>query len=141
ASAPFQRVLTGTSAAPADCAPRAATIQPSPLGAQIATRSPGCTPAAIIARVAVATSSPSSRYVTRRPGSTTASASGRAAMLAATAAGIVSSSVGGWGLAMLVPALGERSGGPKAQVLPISTREIIVAFGNEPVMPELRYPW
>jgi len=83
-------VLIGTSAAPADCAPRAATIQANPFGAQIATRSPGSTPAAIMARVEALTSSPSSRYVTRRPGSTTASTSGRAAMLAITAAGIVS---------------------------------------------------
>src|SRR5262245_34509724 len=80
-------------AAPAHCAPSAATIQPSPFGAQIATRSEGPTPAAIMARVAVPTSSPSSRYVTRRPGWTTASASGRDARVAATAAGIVSSCV------------------------------------------------
>jgi hypothetical protein len=61
ASAPFQRVLTGTIAAPAECAPSAATIQPAPFGAQTATRSPGSMPAAIVARVAVSTSSPSAR--------------------------------------------------------------------------------
>ena len=53
ASDPFQRVLTGTRAAPAQWAPRAATIHPSPLAAHTATRSPRPTPAAIIARVAV----------------------------------------------------------------------------------------
>src|SRR4030095_16384997 len=92
---PLNRVLMGTMAAPADCAPRAATIHPSSLGAQIATQSPDSTPAAIIARVEVFTSSPSCRYVTRRSGSTTASASRRHAILAATAHGIVSARASG----------------------------------------------
>jgi hypothetical protein len=60
ASSPLKRVLIGTSAAPAHCAPRAATIQPRPFGAQIATRSPGPTPAPIMARVEATRSSPSS---------------------------------------------------------------------------------
>ena len=61
ASAPFQRVFTGTIAAPAECAPSALTIQPRLFGAQIATRSPASTPAAIIARAETSAFSPSSR--------------------------------------------------------------------------------
>lgn len=45
ASAPLKRVLSGTSVAPAPMAPSTVTIQDSPLGAQIAIRSPGATPA------------------------------------------------------------------------------------------------
>ena len=60
ASPPFQRVLIGTSAAPAHCAPSAATIQPRQFGAHTATRSPGPTPAAIIACVEATIRSPSS---------------------------------------------------------------------------------
>ena len=95
ASTPLNRVLMGTMAAPAACAPKAAPIHPNPLGAQIATRSPDSTPATSMARLAVSTSSPSWRYVTRRSGSTTASASRRAAILADTADGIVSARA--WG--------------------------------------------
>ncbi len=46
-SGPVNRVLTGTSAAPADSAPSAATTQWCVLGEQIATRSPGRTPNAV----------------------------------------------------------------------------------------------
>ena len=46
ASAPLKRVLTGTRTAPAANTPRAATVHSAQLPHQIATRSPGSTPAA-----------------------------------------------------------------------------------------------
>ena len=51
ASWPVNRVLTGTSVAPAPSAPSAASTQCCVFGDQMATRSPGPTPAAISARL------------------------------------------------------------------------------------------
>ena len=61
ASGPVNRVLTGTSAAPALSVPRAVSTQSHPFGAHSATRSPGPTPASISAPVTAVTRSPSSR--------------------------------------------------------------------------------
>ncbi|CAM5476722.1 hypothetical protein SMICM304S_00545 [Streptomyces microflavus] len=74
ASVPLNRVLRGTSTAPALTAPSAETIQSSVFGAQIATRSPRSTPAAMHAAAARSTRSPSPAYVRRVRPSTTASA-------------------------------------------------------------------
>jgi hypothetical protein len=61
ASGPVNRVLTGTSTAPALSAPSAASIHSPPLGAHSATRSPASIPAAISAADACSTRSASSR--------------------------------------------------------------------------------
>ena len=65
ASAPLNRVLRGTSRAPAPTAPSAATTHSAQLGAQMATRSPRSIPLATMARVAAATSSASWSKVSR----------------------------------------------------------------------------
>ncbi len=60
ASLPLKRVFSGTSTAPADTAPRAETIQSVEFGAQMPTRSPTSTPAAMQAAAARSTRAPSS---------------------------------------------------------------------------------
>lgn len=60
ASVPLKRVLSGTSTAPADTAPRAETIQSRVFGAQMATRSPSRTPFARQAAAARSTRAPNS---------------------------------------------------------------------------------
>ena len=65
ASTPLNRVLMGTSTAPAPTTPRAATTQAALLGAQMATRSPRSIPLAISARAAAAASSASWSKVSR----------------------------------------------------------------------------
>ena len=52
ASPPRKRVLSGTTTPPAAMAPKAPISQSGPLGAQMATRSPGLSPAAMNARPA-----------------------------------------------------------------------------------------
>ena len=90
ASAPVNRVLTGTRVAPAVSEPRAASTHTAELGAQIATRSPGAMPSAMSARATSRTRSCSSRYPSRAPpGSVRASASPNSLAALATAAGIV----------------------------------------------------
>ncbi|KUJ37477.1 hypothetical protein ADL25_27630 [Streptomyces sp. NRRL F-5122] len=75
ASVPLNRVLSGTSTAPAVTAPSAETIQSRVFGAQIATRSPTPTPFAMQAAAARSTRAPSSAYEIRARPSTTASTS------------------------------------------------------------------
>ena len=61
ASAPVNRVLTGTRVAPAVSEPSAASTQAAVLGPQIATRSPGAMPSAMSARATSRARSCSSR--------------------------------------------------------------------------------
>jgi hypothetical protein len=61
ASGPVNRVLTGTSAAPAPSVPSAISTHSIPFGAHSATRSPGSMPASISAPVTAVTRSASSR--------------------------------------------------------------------------------
>ena len=89
ASSPLNLVLIGTSEAPAETAPSAATTHWWTLGAQIATRSPGRTPLAIVARAARSTAEPSSANVMRTGGSTIASRSANACSAFRTSSGIV----------------------------------------------------
>jgi hypothetical protein len=95
ASAPLNRVLRGTSTAPAPTAPSAATTHSAQLGAQMATRSPRSMPLATMARVAPATCSANPSKVSReavRPGpwtSTNASDSPKRAAASSTSPGMV----------------------------------------------------
>jgi hypothetical protein len=75
ASAPRNRVFTGTRTAPAVVTPSAATIHSSEFGAHTATRSPGATPQAMSARAASVTDPARSVKLMCRSASTTASAS------------------------------------------------------------------
>ena len=70
ASLPLYRVLSGTTAAPARWMPNSVTGHSHTFGAQIATRSPGPTPAAINAFAVARASSATWANVSRTGGST-----------------------------------------------------------------------
>src|SRR4051794_27382592 len=89
ASAPLNRVLSGTITPPAAYTPSAACTHSVVLGAQIATRSPGCTPVAINARADVTAASASCGNVMRSRSSTSASISANSRAARSTMAGMV----------------------------------------------------
>src|SRR2546430_395488 len=88
ASPPLNRVLMGTSDAPARTAPRAATIHSHTFGAQIATRSPRTAPLEAAARAVCSTRAASSANVIRSSPSTTAGASPNRAAASSTSPGM-----------------------------------------------------
>ena len=94
ASAPLNRVFTGTSTPPALVTPSAAMIHSSEFGAQIATRSPRSIPTASNARAAASTRSRRSVKSTRRSPSTTASVSPHRPATSRSIAGIDGHSIG-----------------------------------------------
>src|SRR5437660_5143433 len=89
ASSPLNRVLIGTSVAPAESVPSAATIHSHTFGAQIATRSPPSIPAAAIAEPASRTRPASSPKVIVASSSTTARRSSNRSAASSTSRGIV----------------------------------------------------
>src|SRR5438270_4275832 len=89
ASAPLKRVLRGTSTAPAECSPTRATSHSQTFGVQMATRSPGSTPAARKPRAARRPASAKSAKLMRTSPSTTASRSPKRSAALCTSRGVV----------------------------------------------------
>ena len=90
ASLPLKRVFSGVTTPPTDWHPSAVTAHSQLFGAQIATRSPGCTPEAIIARAASPICATSSGNDHRTSPSTMPSTSAYRSAARRRTAGIVS---------------------------------------------------